>query len=116
MSYNDTEPHSMQYFPQILLGAPSGACQVMSQIHLSTAVTVWGLWRPMKGASAGDGPCGVLSIRGCCLLGRPQCSRGMLRSVQTWIECASPQLCVKKCHLGPKAAVPGTLQPPQEAR
>ena len=59
MSYNDSEPHSLQYFPQIICGSSSGVSPMISQICLSTAVTTPGLWRPMKGASAGDAPYGV---------------------------------------------------------
>lgn len=59
MSYNDTEACCKQYFPQIFLGAPNGASQMMSQILLSIAGTGGSSWRPATGASAGDGPCGV---------------------------------------------------------
>ena len=55
MSHNDTEPHSVQYFLKyfwvFLVGHPKGCHK-----PISTAVTMWDLWRPMKGASAGHGP------------------------------------------------------------
>lgn len=80
----------------------------MSQVHLSTVVTIWSSWRPPLKMHLVGSPVSMAASS------MAQGSGGVLYFVQRWTECPSPQLCAKTCHLGPKAIILGPLQPPQE--
>lgn len=104
MSYNDTEACCKQYFPQIFLGAPNGASQMMSQILLSIAGTEgelveagdrslcrrWSLWGPSIRAASSDAH---RVLEGCCVLCRGRQSVLLSSSVPRYVPWVPKQQC-----------------------